>query len=86
MLDLSSLGLEGLRQGGACLGNGAPLNNSNLVDSNSDGILDLNANFQVLQASISRGDNEACLTGDFRRVEGRFGPASFEARDHLNVK
>ena len=38
------------------------------------------------QASISRGDDEACLTGDFRRIEGRFRDASFEARDHLNVK
>jgi hypothetical protein len=86
MIDLSSVRLEGLRQGGVCQGDGAPLNHSNLVDTNSDGILDLNVNFQVLQASISRGDDEACLTGDFRRVEGRFSSASFEARDHLNVK
>ena len=78
--------LEGLNQGGVCAKNGAPLNSSSLTDTNSDGILDLNANFQVLQASISPGDNEACLTGTFRRIEGRFGPASFEARDHLNVK
>jgi hypothetical protein len=86
MVDFSSVELEGLKQGGVCARNGAPLNNSSLTDTNSDGILDLNGNFQVLQASISRGDNEACLTGTFRRVEGRFGPASFEARDHLNVK
>ena len=86
MVDLASVSLEGLRQGGVCAGNGAPLNNTGVLDKNSDGIPDLTANFQVLQASISRGDNEACLTGDFRRIPGRFRNASFEARDHLNVK
>jgi len=86
MVDLASARLEGLRQGGVCAGNGAPLNNTGILDKNSDGIPDLTANFQVLQASISRGDNQACLTGDFRRIPGRFRGASFEARDHLNVK
>jgi hypothetical protein len=86
MMDLSSVSLEGLRKGATCVGNGAPANNTNILDTNSDGIPDLQVNFRVEQASISRGDDEACLTGDFRRIEGRFRDASFEARDHLNVK
>jgi hypothetical protein len=40
----------------------------------------------VENASIQRGDNEACMLGDFRHIEGRFRDASFEARDNLNVK
>jgi hypothetical protein len=86
MVDLPSVRIEGLRQGGVCARDGAPLNNINILDKNSDGIPDLQANFQVELASIAKGDDQACLTGDFRRVEGRFRDASFEARDHLNVK
>jgi len=86
MIDLSSVSLEGLRQGGTCLGDGAPPNGTNVLDTNSDGIPDLQSSFRVEQASIAHGDDQACLTGDFRRVEGRFRNASFEARDHLNVK
>jgi hypothetical protein len=85
MVEASSVSLEGVRAGAACSGSGAPLNNTNVGDVNSDGIPDLQANFRVEQASIEHGDDEACLTGDFRRIEGRFRNASFEARDHLNV-
>jgi hypothetical protein len=86
MLDLASVRLEGLRAGQTCAGDGAPIDRSGTHDPNSDGILDLNLKFDVKKASIAKGDNQACMTGAFRHVEGRFPDARFEARDHLNVK
>jgi hypothetical protein len=86
MVDLASVLLEGLRQGQACAGDGAPLQTPSVADKNQDGIPDLQTSVEVQQASIALGDDQACLTGDFRRIEGRFRNASFEARDHLNVK
>jgi hypothetical protein len=86
MVDLSSLRLEGVVTGATCSGGGAPAEQINVGDYNSDGIPDLQMKFEVLAAAVDRGDDQACVTGDFRRVEGRFREASFETRDHLNVK
>jgi len=86
MLDLPSIRLEGLRAGGVCLGDGAPIQQASASDSNNDGIADLSLKFDVKKASIARGDNEACTTGLIRPVVDRFPGARFESRDHLNVK
>jgi hypothetical protein len=75
-----------VRTGAVCAGGGAPVLLSSLADTNADGLLDLQLKYQVLQAAIQRGDDQACTTGAFRTVEGRFRDASFEARDRLNVK
>ncbi len=86
MLDITSIRLEGLKAGTACAGNGAPISSKVLGDLNGDRIADLNLKFQVLNASIAKGDDQACMTGAFRPVEGRFPGAPFESRDRLNVK
>lgn len=86
MIDVAGIRLEGIRRGAVCSGAGAPVLRPTLVDTNADGLLDLQLKFEVLRARIERGDDEACTTGAFRAVDGRFGPASFESRDHLNVK
>ncbi len=86
MLDLATVRLEGLQSGATCNRDGAPLDGSSVTDANSDGILDLNTKVRVENASIARGDDEACITGSFRRIEGRFRDARFETRDDLNVK
>ncbi len=86
MLNLASIRLEGLRAGGACAGDGAPVYAKSFEAPHSDLTQDLNLKFQVLKASISKGDNQACMTGAFTGVEGRFPAARFESRDNLNVK
>lgn len=86
MIDLPSVRLEGVRSGAVCSGAGAPVLLSTLTDTNADGMLDLQLKYQVLQARIERGDDQACTAGAFRRVEGRFRDARFEARDRLNLK
>lgn len=86
MLELASIRLEGLRKGAACAGDGAPVDGSSLGDQNRDAIPDLELKFRVQKASISKGDDQACMTGAFRPVEGRFPSARFESRDRLNVK
>lgn len=86
MIDVSSVRLEGVRSGAVCSGTGAPVQLSSLADTNADGLLDLQLKYQVLQARIEHGDDQACTTGVFRRVEGRFRDAQFEARDRLNLK
>jgi hypothetical protein len=86
MLDLMSIRLEGLRQGATCAGDGAPIYRAGATDSNHDGIADLLLKFQVLKASIAKGDDQACMTGAIQPVPDRFPGARFESRDHLNVK
>jgi hypothetical protein len=95
MIDLGSVRLEALVAGAPCSGDGAGFAHdlsdptiyaSHLQDSNGDGILDLQVHFSIPDALVDPGDDEACLTGSFRRIEGRFRPATFEARDQLNVK
>jgi Tol biopolymer transport system component len=86
MIDVTSVRLEGVRTGAVCSGGGAPVLFSTLADTNADGLLDLQLKYQVLQAAIERGDDQACTAGAFRTVEGRFRDARFEARDRLNVK
>lgn len=85
MLDLASIRLEGLQSGAACSGDGATLDGTSVTDANGDGIPDLGTKVRVQEASIAPGDDEACLTGRFRWIEGRFRDATFQARDHLNV-
>jgi hypothetical protein len=86
MVDLASIRLEGVVSGATCSGNGALLQQINLGDFNSDGIPDVQAKVEVLDAAVDPGDNQACATGPFRHIEGRFHDATFEARDNLNVK
>ena len=86
MIDVTTIRLEGLKAGTACASNGAPIYSKVLGDLNGDRIADLDLKFQVQRASIAKGDDQACMTGAFRPVEGRFPGALFESRDHLNVK
>lgn len=86
MVDLSSVRLEGVVSGATCSGAGAPPEQVNLGDFNSDGIPDIQTKFEVLDAAVDPGDNQACVTGAFRHIDGRFRDASFETRDHLSVK
>jgi hypothetical protein len=86
MVSLSTVRLEGVVSGATCSGVGAPPDQINLGDFNSDGIPDVQTKFEVLDAAVDPGDNQACVTGEFRHIDGRFRDASFESRDHLNVK
>jgi hypothetical protein len=86
MIDLPSVRLEGLVAGAACSGLGAPPLLVSVGDTNQDGIPDVQTKFSVRDARIERGDDQACVTGRFRAVPGRFPDATFETRDHLNVK
>lgn len=85
MLDLASIRLEGLQTGAACAGNGAPIDRMGAVDANGDGITDLSLKFQVQKASIEPGDDQACMTGTIRAVEGRFDATPFEARSSIRL-
>jgi hypothetical protein len=86
MVDLPSVRLEGVVAGARCSGLGAPMESVNVGDYNSDGIPDVQTKFEVLDARVDPGDDQACTTGAFRSIEGRFRDATFESRDHLNVK
>jgi len=72
--------------GAECSGTGAPPLQINVGDFNSDGIPDVQTKFEVLDAAVDAGDDQACVTGAFRHIDGRFRDASFETRDTLNVK
>jgi len=85
MIDLSSVHLEGIVTGAKCSGTGAVLQQVTVSDLNLDGIPDLQAKFSIPDAKVDPGDNQACATGAFRHIDGRFRDATFEARDNLNV-
>jgi hypothetical protein len=86
MIDLSTVRLEGVVTGARCSGKGASMQQTNIGDFNSDGIPDVQTKFQVLDAAVDPGDDQACTTGAFRHIDGRFRDATFEARDKLNVQ
>jgi hypothetical protein len=86
MIDLATVRLEGVVAGAVCSGQGAPIVSSTVADVNGDGFPDLNASFQVQQALIQRGDNQACVTGWLQPVGARVRRAPFEARDALSVR
>jgi hypothetical protein len=86
MVSLSTVRLEGVVSGATCSGAGAAPDQINVGDFNSDGIADVQTKFQVLDARVDAGDNQACVTGAFSRIDGRFRDARFETRDGLNVK
>ncbi len=80
MIDLESVRLEGVPQGGVCSGGGASIRSSSLKDVNHDGIVDLVAKYHVPDLAIDPGDKEVCASGQLRAVDGSFDAAPFDVR------
>jgi hypothetical protein len=94
MVDAGTLRFEGVAPGESCSGDGgavthdlaeASLYAKHLKNANGDGIPDLSLHIDVPTVPLAAGDTEICVSGAFREIEGRFRPASFEARAPLNL-
>jgi len=69
MIDLGSVRLEGVRRGASARGAVRRCCVRRSWTRNGDGCSICKLKFEVLQARIERGDDEACTTGAFRTLD-----------------
>jgi hypothetical protein len=95
MIDPASIRFEGIGAGEEC-GDRTGVTrhditdpgvyDAHVTDADGDLVLDLALHADVPSTEIVLSDTDLCITGDFRTIEGRFRPASFEVRGPMNVK